>query len=507
MSKSKVTVSSKVSQFIEEWDRAGFDECRNIYIEAGVGVGKSFFTKNDLYSYAKEHNQQILFLIHRTKCVDAFENELKRDGKLDHITVATYQKLGTKLKDDFENLLLLDLSIYSWIVCDEAHFFVADAPFNHGTNSPLNKIFNQSKATKIFMSATGEIFLDYCKLKKIKLKKYSLPINYKYIKSLQFYYENEKCDGIQAKIDECIDRDKKCLFFIQSATKCYEYFEKYKDISVFSCSKSNSHAKYMNEESNISKLDSLLQNEILPCQFLFTSTAMDAGVNINNSDINEVLVDVWDVDTLKQCIGRKRLQSVNDYINLTVRAFGSHKKQKTKYEKAIEIADKFTKHGAKTYIEINQGNQDTHNMIIDDMAALHNKKVNELKYVKFKKDIERIDEMESFAKHGYIKFIAKELKFKKWTLLREGGVVEQANDLEQYLESLVGKKLDKDAQQKLIEKVDLKDGRGRQQKTYTMLNQYFQDNDIEFQIIPKRNKSERYWEISKCDWTQTLETA
>lgn len=518
MSVQKVTVSNKVAQEIVKWDSKEFSSSRNIYIEAGVGVGKSFFVKNDLYNYAKEHNQQILFLIHRTKCVEQFTHELKRDGKLDHIEVKTYQKVGSNLSiDNWENILLIDKSYFHWIVCDEAHYFCSDSEFNSGTTADLNFILNYSKAIKIFMSATGEIFLDYCKSQKFRLKKYELPISYKYIKSLQFYYESDDLDMIQLKIDECIAMNKKCVFFIQKISKMVEYYEKYKVVSAFSCSTSNQeYSSLLNGEINQQRLKSITENEILDLdtKFLFTTTAMDAGVNINNSDLHEVFVDIYDIDTIKQCIGRKRLQSVNDYINLTVRAFGNKSiaQKKVRYEKGVEIASNFTSYGAIAYKKIHKNNQDEMKMVIDDHEAFGGKSVNQLKYIKYKVEIKRIRKMQEYAKNGYIKFIASELKFKNWSIIKsnkDGEILEeQENDLEKYLDGLVGKKLDKDAQQELIEKVDHRVN-GKLKTSPSSLNFAINSpvmENLPYVIIPKQSNGVRHWLIEKFDKTKNIES-
>lgn len=505
----KQTVSSKVSQFISEWDKVGFGENNNIYIEAGVGVGKSHFIKNELYNYAKERGQHILFLIHRANCVEQFKNEIKAEGKDDYIEIMTYQKVGSKISiDNFENIFLIDKSFFKWIVADEAHYFCSDAEFNSGTTADLNFILNYNRATKIFMSATGEIFLRYCKSQKFKLKKYKMPINYKYINNLNFFYEND-FDAIQNKIDECIAENKKCIFFVQKISKMIEYYNKYKDISAFNCSTSNvDYADILNQSINQERLKHIKNEQKLSddTQFLFTTTAMDAGVNINNSDLHEIFIDVYDIDTIKQCMGRKRLQSSTDYINLTIRAYGNKSiaQKKLNFEKGIKVVENFEKFGAEAYKEFNKYNQDSFKMIIDSDTAKHGKAINTLKYIKYLAEIERIEKMQEYDKHGYIKFIAKELKYKGWTLLKsdEGGEVmeENENDLEMYLESLVGKKLDKNAQEELINKIDHKVNR-RQVKSYTGLNEGLKLIELPYVIDSKRyrenGKLNTVWIIGK----------
>jgi hypothetical protein len=75
--------------------------------------------------------------------------------------------------------------------------------------------------------------------------------------------------------------------------------------------------------------------------------------------------------------------------------------------------------------------------------------------------------------------------------------------LENYLESIVGQRLLKDNQKELINRIQLKDARGRIQKSYTLFNAYFVENKIPYMIVPKKTsvriegkpKMYRYWEI------------
>ncbi|MBU3161645.1 DEAD/DEAH box helicase family protein [Clostridium frigoris] len=48
-----------------------------ITIRAGTGAGKSYFVKTILYAFAKKNHKRILFLIHRTNCVDQFPYVLR----------------------------------------------------------------------------------------------------------------------------------------------------------------------------------------------------------------------------------------------------------------------------------------------------------------------------------------------------------------------------------------------------------------------------------------------
>ena len=84
-----------------------------VTISAPTGSGKSYFIKNVVYEVAKEKEQKILFLVHRSRCKEQFYNELKRDNKLDTIDIVTYQTLENKEFNlmNFIILLMIVISI------------------------------------------------------------------------------------------------------------------------------------------------------------------------------------------------------------------------------------------------------------------------------------------------------------------------------------------------------------------------------------------------------------
>lgn len=215
-------VSEKVTvQQINEWEQGDV-----ITIKAGCGVGKSYFIKNILYAIAKRDNKRILMLIHRSNCVDQFIEEIQHDeDKLDTIHIRTYQDL--EAKERFNKSVNLD--DYGYIICDEFHYFMSDASFNKFTDISLNLILAASNQTRIFMSATGDIMTSYISnIKKQKVIEYELPIDYLFIKHLEFYHKD---DTLHTYIKLAIENNVKGIFFIQSAKKAYELHKQYQNYS------------------------------------------------------------------------------------------------------------------------------------------------------------------------------------------------------------------------------------------------------------------------------------
>lgn len=145
---NKKTVSDIISvSDLESWTPKNI-----IIISAGTGRGKSYFVKNHLYQYAKSAGKKILFLIHRTNCVTQFRQEIERDGKSDTIDIMTYQKIES---DILHFNAHMNFNQYSYIVCDEFHYFISDANFNNTTDISFDEILNANQCIRIFMSATS----------------------------------------------------------------------------------------------------------------------------------------------------------------------------------------------------------------------------------------------------------------------------------------------------------------------------------------------------------------
>lgn len=67
-----------------------------------------------------------------------------------------------------------------------------------------------------------------------------------------------------------------------------------------------------------------------------------------------------------------------------------------------------------------------------------------------------------------------------------------------YIDSVVGKRLFKENQKELIERIDLRVD-GKQQKSYTKLNEGLEMIKLPFIIIPKKSGSMRYWLVEKME--------
>ncbi|UQD51238.1 DNA helicase [Bacillus methanolicus] len=468
-----------------------------ITISAGTGVGKSYFVKNILYAHAQKENKKILFLIHRRNCVNQFQKEIERDRKKDIIHIKTYQWL----EKTHITTKHFDFSEYKYIVCDEFHYFMQDAKFNKFTDISLNAILEQKNKIRIFMSATGDMMKRYINnFKKMETIDYHIPIKYQFIKNLVFFNKDE---SIEQFIHEAIEKNIKAIFFFDSAEKAYNLYAKHKDYCLFNCSKHNKkYYQYVNEE----KINRMLENERFEELILITTTCMDAGVNIIDSELSHIVCDVDDMGTLIQCIGRKRLKENKDGIHLYIKAInnnvlGGKVKQ---IQKRIEMARFLRKHSIREYIEKYPREYDSWNIVYNDIVEGEEEKstlkVNDLIYFKCLIDGSLFESMLR-EPYGYAKHLAREFGFYdpdmgyQYTILDEEY---EKQNIDQYLESIVGKKLYKDEQKELIDKIDLRVD-GRQQRSYKKLNYGLEMIKLSYIILPKKSGSVRYWIVEKVE--------
>lgn len=448
-----------------------------ITITAGTGRGKSYFIKNDLYDMAKLQNKRILMLIHRKNCVDQFEKEIDRDGKSDSIVVATYQTLESKSKK------YIDIGQFDYIVCDEFHYFLSDSRFNKSTDISFRKIMGSVNAVIIMMSATAWDIKKYINLKYPNIKPIEYPIvpDYSFISNLTFFNKEESMESIARDI---INDPSGCkgVFFIQSARVAYELYKKFKKYSMFCRGGKNSkECGYVDQ----TKLEQMLVNERFGCRLLITTACLDAGVNIVDDKLTKIIVQMDDVGSLIQCIGRKRLQHEEDRIDVFIKNI-TNENLSGKYkrvEKQVEMARYYKEFGAEAYGEKYYRQNDSSCIIYDENIGSERweKRINELMYHKMNSDMLEYKYMMSLGKYGYCERIAGLLgKYDDSSCKYNYSVYPENYDLEHYLEENVGKFMPTpDDRRALIHLLDTTSG-GRQLKSIGAVNASLKERRLKY---------------------------
>jgi hypothetical protein len=243
----------------------------------------------------------------------------------------------------------------------------------------------------------------------------------------------------------------------------------------------------------------MLVNERFEESILITTTCMDAGVNINDTELKHVVCDVEDIGTLIQCIGRKRIQNNEDHIYLYIKTINNNQLggKKTQLKLKVKKADFLREHTVKEYIEEFPRSYDYNNIVYDEIVEDENnctKKINELMYFKCNCDICDIEIMKTWGEFGYCKYLANKFGFRD----EETGkfnyrLIEEENSkakLEKYLNHMVGVKLYKE-EQKILKDVFEEHGLKTRTLGINTINGYIKDLELNFIVETGKRDSYR----------------
>ena len=467
-----------------------------VFISAGTGNGKSYFIQNGLYEHCKAEGKRILYLVNRTYLLNKFTMTIAKEKKGDIIHLQTYQY--------YEANHRRTLGKYDYIIADESHFFFADAAFNQRTDICFNRILEQDKTVRIFMTATETQILGYLRDKlKLEVKTYVMEPNYGHIEELVFYHSEECLESI---VEHIIGSGDKGLLFINDGKKALALYRKYEEYSMFNVSQYNKKFAQYNKSDQIQKM---LQEEKFDTQLLITTTALDNGINLVDRDIKYIVCDISDTMSLVQAIGRKRIQGYDDKICLFVKVVNNRQLAglERQNKKRLEHAEFLRVHGANEYVNSFYRQQDRSGAIYDciDEHGHMTKRVNEQRYWKIRLDAREARQIIGLGEYGYCEYIKRKLRqreYEVWTKRK------QKENIVQYLERNVGRRYYKDDKRELIETLNIRDADGRKQNTPDCFNAHFKNVRIPYTIEQGKDRNKYlldgkvnpnlnhwYWEI------------
>lgn len=462
------------SEIIETWDG------NNIILNGATGSGKTYFVENNLHEYAKKKCRTILFLCNRKALYE--EVMLSKEKlKLYNVQVMLYQTLQ-------EQIIRGDtIQEYNYIVCDEFHYVFSDAIFNKYTDLTYNWIVDQSKAIKIFMSGTGNKV--FSKLKRSEVVRedfeYVIPYDYGYVNECRFFKGKDKVFDIINDILK--NTDDKIIYFSNSTNNAIEVYNQFAINSCFRCSKYNQNqiARKLNEKyvNCITKYkDELITfNERL----LVTTKALDNGINIKDKRIKHIICDIFDLESAQQCLGRKRVIDSEDKCNFYIRNYNAREVGNFKgLLNAKKNPIKVLIRDKDEYMAYYGYNREHHSdYIFFDGKEL---KYNELAYWEMLCESMDIDLIEKF---GYKKVMLDRLG-NTLTNIIDLDEIEKMNKQDEvviYLESILERRLYKEHQKELINKINLIVD-GRKYQAFSKLNLALEMLELNYQIISKRVK-------------------
>lgn len=328
-------VSQAIGDAIPNWGVGRY------VIDAGTGAGKTTAIMDLLKKivascprFEVEGRKRILYLCNRKalweQIVQAvFGDGIKRDFRdwdlidwtmseclnFEFVEVQTYQKLQKDYQENPEKTLEYIKCCYTYIVCDEAHYFVNDAKFNHKTNMAYQCIEQLvSCKTVIYMSATMDFLIQKWKGEGTLPPEnyYRIPRRKSCVSELRFYYR----DTERKTLLDSIPPDEKAVVFVTSHAALEKMKSVYGDTAAYYCSGNNKHG-------SMDALYDCVRDGKLLKQILFTTTVLYNGVDIKDETVKHIFIEQWMPMEVIQEIGRKRSLNESDTCKLYLRGKGT----------------------------------------------------------------------------------------------------------------------------------------------------------------------------------------
>ena len=328
-------VSQAIGDAIQGWGVGRY------VIDAGTGAGKTtaimdLLKKNiaNCPRFEVEGRKRILYLCNRKALWEQIVQAILGDGikrdfrdwdliswdiseclSFEFVEVQTYQKLQKDYQEDPEKTLERIKRFYTYIVCDEAHYFVNDAKFNHKTNIAYQCIEQLvSCKTVIYMSATMDSLVQKWKEEGTLPPEnyYRIPRRKSCVSEIRFYYR----DAERKALLDSIPPDEKAVVFVTSHAALEKMKLIYGDTAAYYCSGNNKHG-------SMDALYDCVRDGKLLKRILFTTTVLYNGVDIKDETVKHIFIEQWMPMEIIQEIGRKRSLDESDTCKLYLRGKGT----------------------------------------------------------------------------------------------------------------------------------------------------------------------------------------
>ena len=300
---------------------------RPIMLIAPTGSGKTRYSVDKIVKRAVKLREYVLILTNRNPLNTAYKQDISKavgkDGiytleglqsayEFGYVYIVNYQGLDTFLKSHPHIK-------FSYVICDECHYFLQDATFSDCSGSVLDMIPRKFEfAIRIYISATiddilpyitraelydcnvdydGNVLWKHFYLAQTYTGKYPLPIVYKmdadYSKiNLQFY------EDIDQIIEYLKPQQSQIMAFCSTKKECKKIGESIGDSLVID-------SDYLHENPEITK--SLVEKEGFDEKCLATTSVFSNGNNISSKFVRSVIITLLDKTEIMQMAGRRRI--------------------------------------------------------------------------------------------------------------------------------------------------------------------------------------------------------
>lgn len=278
----------------------------------GTGTGKTTFIRE----LAKFTGEKILLLTNRVTNRKQVEHYVNCEGGLNNLDIMNYQSLKT-----ISGSISL-LNRYSFLVADEAHYYLSDSSFNPDTNIHFQSIMNATFPIKIFMTATSERIVPQILEKMLRDAKWNQMLVMQ--KFLQYECINRKSNirkivafsQLASLYFEIENSDFQWMVYVKNVAQGNEIKKDLlkRGITVDFLCRESIDDEMSEEEKNI--LNNLIKTKSFSSKVLVTTILLDNGVDVVMPSLKAMAILLWDSVELVQIIGRKRCHSSNDWFDI-----------------------------------------------------------------------------------------------------------------------------------------------------------------------------------------------
>ena len=316
-------VSDTIGEEYKQWSKGDI-----VTIQAQTGTGKTYFVKNVLVPYLDKY-EHMLIVSNRTNlkrqvkidllrlCEKEIPKNLKdldKITKVGNVTLLSYHQIAIMRQAQEEKGKKINLDIYKYIICDECHWFKSDASFCDKTELAWKELIRtrHRESIVVYISATMEEirpmidsaiekFNEKSFGSSIKLWNYTTGIDYSYLNPYYF----DKIENLGVHIKNADIKDGKWLVFVTSKSMANNLKDiiTNKKVSIITAD-----TKEDNED-----LKSIINNSKFNSDVLICTKVLDNGVNIQDEEVKNIVINSWDKTTFIQEIGRIRINIDNPY--------------------------------------------------------------------------------------------------------------------------------------------------------------------------------------------------
>lgn len=295
----------------------------NMILKGGTDTGKTTYICNQVSKVAK----RILYFCPRTKLAESLKHDIKAKG-INNIDVRLTQgceqriiKGTTSIQNETDNII----SNYDVAVYDEIHCVIDDTGCNNGTDLTcklVEQLLQNVNISVILISATGDCIFKYFIDKGMidSNNIFEVAKDYSFLTCVPLSNTADSTINMVESLLFDTPKEEKIIYFcskIERGTEAYNKLQHQCDV-MFACSL-NTTDKRARQLNNIKDITDTFNAKVL-----ISTTALDVGINLRDDNIKHIVTDIYNINAIIQCIGRRRVISDTDKVTLYFRNWNNY---------------------------------------------------------------------------------------------------------------------------------------------------------------------------------------